>query len=135
MKAAKLKPQVNDTALEAAPESNEQPLSKEHPLPLGRKVSLRVGKEAAAIEVRSPEGEVEVLIELTETGPVVRLRGAKLEVESAEELAFRCKKLEIAASEKAELSSGGDVKITSGKDLDLEAKKDVKVVGARIFLN
>jgi hypothetical protein len=129
MKAALLPENSNEVTEDLAPES------REHPLPLGRRVVVHVGGSDAAIEVRSPEGEIEVRIEVTQAGPVVRLRGARLEIESPDAVAVRCQRLEIAASERAEIRSEGDVKVAAGGAMDLDAKRDMKLVGDRIFLN
>ena len=50
-------------------------------LPSGRVVVLRTATGREELEVRAPDGQVEVHIVLTEAGPVVRLTAARLELE------------------------------------------------------
>ncbi len=72
--------------------------TSERLLPSGRSVVLRVG-EVEELEIRSPEGEVEVRIVLTEAGPVVRLRAARLELDTTESVDVRCKQFQVHADE------------------------------------
>jgi hypothetical protein len=76
-------------------------------LPSGRSVVLRVG-DAEELEVRSPDGEVEVRIVLTPSGPVVRLRGARLELEAAESVDVRCRDFNVRADE-MRVKTDGDI--------------------------
>ncbi|MFO0880186.1 MAG: hypothetical protein U0840_22790 [Gemmataceae bacterium] len=73
--------------------------SREHPLPSGRSVVIRQAGEAEEVLIRSSEGEVEVRITLTEAGPVVRLRAARLELEAADQVDIRCEKFNVEARE------------------------------------
>jgi hypothetical protein len=66
-------------------------------LPSGRSVVVRLAGGAEELEIRSPQGEVEVHILLAETGPVVRLRGARLELDAAETVAVNCRRFEVRA--------------------------------------
>jgi hypothetical protein len=86
--------------------------TSERVLPSGRSVVLRVG-DAEELEVRSPDGEVEVRIVLTDAGPVVRLRAARLEVESAESVDVRCKNFNVRAGE-VRVKTDGDIHMNAG---------------------
>jgi hypothetical protein len=66
-------------------------------LPSGRSVIVRLADGTEELEIRSPRGDVEVRIVLTEAGPVVRLSGARLELEAAETVAVRCRRFEVRA--------------------------------------
>ena len=52
----------------------------ERDLPSGRHVVLSVADGVEQLEVRSPAGAVEVRIELTDRGPVVKLSAAELQL-------------------------------------------------------
>ncbi len=55
-------------------------------LPSGRRLAVHSAGGEEALEVRSPDGTLEVLIRFTPAGAVVRVAAAKLEV-AADELA------------------------------------------------
>jgi hypothetical protein len=103
-------------------------------LPSGRSVIVKVGDQHEEMEVRSPSGEVEVHIVLTENGPVVRLRGARLELESPETVAVSCKRFEVQTSEKTELHSAGEVQVT-GQEMRVKTEGDIHLNGDYIRLN
>jgi hypothetical protein len=104
------------------------------PLPSGRSVLLRIDEGHEELEVRSPEGAVELTVLLTAGGPVVRLRGARLELEALDDIALRCRRLEVSASEGTHLHSGGEVRIT-GQEMRARAQGDIHMDGDIIRLN
>lgn len=80
-------------------------------LPSGRSVVVRFADGQEQIEIRDPSGQVEVRIELTAAGPVVRLTGARLELQAAEEVAIQSKRVTVQTEEEIRLAAGGDVDI------------------------
>ncbi len=70
---------------------------QEKMLPSGRSVVVRLAGGAEELEIRSPQGAVEVRILLTDSGPVVRLSGARLELDAAETVAVSCRRFEVRA--------------------------------------
>jgi len=109
-------------------------LAREHPLPSGRSVVVKVDGGREELEIRSPAGEVEVRIILTENGPVVNLRGARLEMEAIDAVALRCRRFEVQSTEGTELTSSGDVQIT-GRELKVRTERDIRMNGEVIRLN
>ncbi len=101
-------------------------ITAERLLPLGHSVIMKTTDGREELEIRSPQGEMEVRIVLTETGPVVRLRGARLELESPETVAFNCRRLEVNAAE--------DVHITS-REMRVRTEADIHLDGTTIRLN
>lgn len=77
-------------------------------LPSGRSVVLRVAGSAEELEIRSPSGEVEVHILLTEAGPVVRLHGARLELQATDTVSIRGRRLEVETDE-VQIKTTGDI--------------------------
>ena len=67
------------------------PAVREGVLPSGRTVVIRADSQGEAIEVRSAGGEMELRIALTEQGPVLTLRGARLEIDAADTVAVNCR--------------------------------------------
>ena len=106
----------------------------EKSLPSGRSVVVRVDGGREELEVRSPSGDVEVRITLTEAGPVVSLRGARLELESPDAVAINCRKFEVNTTEGTELKSAGAVRI-EGQEMNLRTEDDMRLKGKIIHLN
>lgn len=103
-------------------------------LPSGRSVVLKVTEGREELEVRSSSGDVEVRVTLTAEGPVVTLRGARLELESPETIAINCRKLEVHTSEATNLSSDGTTRIDS-TEVRMKTTEDIHMNGAFIRLN
>jgi phage gp45-like len=106
----------------------------EKSLPSGRSVVVRVDGGREELEVRSPQGDVEVRITLTDAGPVVCLRGARLELESPEAIAINCRKFEVTTQEGTELKSEGAVRIEAN-EMNIKTEDDIRLKGKIIHLN
>jgi hypothetical protein len=106
----------------------------EKSLPSGRSVVVRVDGGREELEVRSPQGDVEVRITLTDAGPVVSLRGARLELESPDAVAVNCRKFEVNTQEGTELKSAGAVQIAAN-EMNVNTTDDIRLRGKIIHLN
>ena len=122
---------TDDAAQAASPVTGLSPVST---LPSGRSVCVTADDRREQIEVRSPQGEVEVRIVMTEDGPVLSLRGARLEIDSTDTVALRCKRFEIEASEGIALQ-GGDVNIRSTGDIHTQSAGQTFIDGDYVNLN
>jgi hypothetical protein len=91
-------------------------------LPSGRSVVLRMTDGQEEVEVRSPAGDVEVRIILTDSGPVVQLRGARLELDAAESIKIACKRFELDTTEGTELRSAGQINVHATGDVDVKGR-------------
>lgn len=103
-------------------------------LPSGRSVVVRASEGREELEVRSPQGDVEVRITLTDSGPVVRLRGARLELEATDAVAVHCRRFEVTTKEDVHFQSEGGVKI-EGNEMRVKTTSDIHMNGAVIRLN
>lgn len=103
-------------------------------LPSGRSVVVKVVGDTEELEIRSPQGEVEVHITLTETGPVVKLSGARLELTSPAGVAINCPKFEVNATESMHLHADAEVKIT-GHNLRVKTVDETRINSKPIRLN
>ena len=106
----------------------------ERRLSSGRSVVLKATASGEEIEVRSPDGTVEVRIALTDTGAVVSLRGGRLELQAADAVVVNSKRFEVHTTEGAELHSDGDLKMT-GRELRVKTAGDMHMNGGIIHLN
>lgn len=111
----------------------EEPEIVSRRLPSGQSLVLRLDGAGEDIEIRSARGELEVHITLTDAGPVVSLRGARLEVESPD-VAFRCRTFDVQASGPVTLASEREVRV-SADELRMETARDIHLNGAFIRLN
>jgi hypothetical protein len=122
-------------AAESAETLTPAPAETARVLPSGRSVVLRLGPDAEAIEVRSPEGEVEVSITLTDQGPVVRLRAAQLQLQAADAVEVKCRHFAVHADASAQLQTGGDLQLGAEGDLHIKTEQDTHINGRMIYLN
>jgi hypothetical protein len=120
----------------AAPRCSDQdaPAARERLLPSGRSVVLKVTSAGEELEVRSPGGAVEVRITLSESGPVVHLSGARLELEAPDTVALHCRRLEVNTEESTHLNSAGGLQLT-GQEMRVQTKGDIHLNGDVIRLN
>lgn len=95
-------------------------------LPSGRRLVVEVG-EVERLLLHAPNGEVELSIELTPAGPVLKARALRLDLEATESVRLAAPTVSIEAGERLDLRSGGGAELT--------AEQDVVVLGAMIHLN
>ncbi len=110
------------------------PERAERVLPSGRSVVVRVTEAGEELQVRSPSGEIEVCVTLGDGGPVVRLRGARLELDAVDTVAVRCRRLEVDTEESTHLKTAGELKLT-GEVLRAVTTGDIHLNGEIIRLN
>jgi hypothetical protein len=103
-------------------------------LPSGRSVVLKVGDGCEEMVIRSPGGDVEVRITLTEQGAVVSLRGGQLQMQAADTVSLNCRRLDVVTTEGTALGSAGDVLIT-GREMRVKTVNDIHMNGGVIRLN
>jgi hypothetical protein len=104
-------------------------------LPSGRTVLVRVDGRGEAIEVRSATGEMELRIALTDQGPVLSLRGARLEIDAADTVAVNCRRFEVRTTGGVMLDAAGDIALRSGAETQLRSAGDTYIDGQMVKLN
>jgi hypothetical protein len=103
-------------------------------LPSGRSVVVKVTGGCEELEIRDAEGQLEVSVVLTTDGPVVRVRGGRLELDAVDTVDVRCRRFEVHTAESTDLSSSGPVRIT-GEELRVKTEDDIHLNGQVIRLN
>ena len=83
----------------------------------GRSVMVSGEQGSEQLEIRSPEGLVELRIALTKDGPVLSLSGVKLEINSTDSVAVNCREFRLATTETLSLSSGGSLGLNAGGEI------------------
>lgn len=87
--------------------------------------SLAIGDQAKTLSIHSPQGEIEIEIELRDTGPIVRVRAAALQVETRGELALECERFKVRARDGIHLASQGDIRLAGTGDIKASARGDL----------
>jgi len=95
---------------------------------------VRASPEGEELEVRDREGTLELSITLTDAGPLVRLRAARIELESPETVAVNCRRFEVSATEAVRLQSEGGVNVEA-QEFRAKTQDDIHLDGAMIRLN
>lgn len=83
----------------------------------------------------SARGDLEMSIELTPQGPVVRLRGASLEIDSSESVAVRCKSFHLRTESELEIQAGGDVRMGSDREIRVRSAGQTFLDGDYVNIN
>lgn len=124
----------------------------------GRRIRIEASDAASdQLVIRDVDGEVELRVILTPQGPILKLKGARVELD-ADVLGLRCRELEVDVSGAARLQANSiETKIVGDQQLEvggrsrlqarsvaveavlggieLRANDDVEVEGERIWLN
>ncbi len=108
--------------LELEQASEETSDTRELYLADGRKLVV----EDRTVEIRNESGLVEVRIELTEKGPVLRMESARLELKASEAVEIESPRVAI---------KGGKIEVEGEEEVTVESTGDVRVRGKMIWLN
>lgn len=104
-------------------------------LPSGRQVVVDASAQGERIEVRAPDGSLEIAIALTPEGPVLQVRGARLEIDSTDAVALRCKEFALHAEQGISLTSGGRAEVRAQGEVAITSMADARLDAAVIHLN
>jgi phage gp45-like len=116
--------------------ATKRPESKAIPLDRGRRLELSRSTEGDdVVEVRSPSGQLELRIVLTEQGPVLQLEAVKLALSASESVEIDCERFAVKAREQAVIESAGDVSIKADGELESTSTGDTRIAGKMIYLN
>lgn len=104
-------------------------------MPSGRRVEIASGPAGDQIEVRSPDGMVEIRIALTAQGPVLSVSGAKLEINATESVTLNCRDLAINTTGSMNLSSQGSVGIHAQGEVVVQSQGNTNIDAQVVNLN
>jgi hypothetical protein len=104
-------------------------------LPSGTTLRVRSGPEGDDIVLESAGGAMEVRIRVTADGPVLSLRGVRLEIEAADSVALNCREFSIEARDGIRLASGGPVRVDSDAEIKLRSADQTFIDGDYVNLN
>lgn len=100
----------------------------------GRRLVLETDGTADYLRVLAPDGQMEMDITITADGPIVRVRAARLEVASTEEMALRCQRLTIDTDAGIAMHSAGPVHIAAD-EMRVRTEQSIHLNGATVRLN
>ena len=102
-------------------------------LPTGHRVEI--GIEDQEIQVFDPDEKLQVVISLTESGPIVQVDGAKIQMRSASDIDMKCDNLRIHTNEDLHLNANRELTIESTEELHINCETDIRLRGKLIWLN
>lgn len=91
-------------------------------LPSGRTLTVRPDALGEAIEVRSASGDLELALVLTPEGPVLKLRGVRLQLDSTESVDLTCKQFNVHTQDGINLTSEGEFRLKTQGQSHLDAE-------------
>ena len=93
----------------------------------GRSLTIEPTTGGELVEIRSPSGQVELRVKLTEDGPVLQLDSVRLQLKATEDVEIEGKRVAIKARE--------TITVASEDEVQIEGQGDVRVRGDKIYLN
>jgi hypothetical protein len=107
----------------------------EQTLPSGATLTVRSDALGDEIQLRSANGAMELRIRMTDEGPVLSLRGVKLEIEATDSIAVSCREFAVNASDGVRLNTGGDFEVRSEQDIRMRSAADTSVDADYVKIN
>jgi hypothetical protein len=84
--------------------------------------------DAEAVEIRAPDGRIELRIRLTDEGPVLCLDAVRLQL-AAEEVAVSCDRFAVDARSAVEMHTQGEYRQRSHGDATVQSRGDLRLSG------
>lgn len=107
----------------------------EVPLSSGRALTVIRTRTGDEVQLRSPEGELEVRLLVTDDGPVVRMRAARLEVDAVEDVNLTCERFAVHATEEMKLTTDGQLRLRAQQQVLIRAKEELDLKGRPVRTN
>ena len=111
----------------------EKPIPARHTLRSGHEVEILLEEEQ--LNVYSPSGKLSVKIALEEQGPTVEVEGAKLKLQSPQDIDVTCENFSVHANKDLYMNANGGLIIESTQELQLNCEVDVHIRAKVIWLN
>ena len=101
----------------------------------GRQIVAHSKGEVDLLEIREADDRILLEVRLTQSGPVISLKGARLELSAMEEISLDARKINIRSEEETRLSSQGGLAIDTRGNIDIKSGEDIKLESKVIHLN
>lgn len=112
---------------------------------------LRRGAGRDVLDLVASDGRIQISIEITRDGPVLRLEGAAVAIRASSELSLEADRLTLHGRDSVSVSSGGRVEVRTPGDIrteartqevrathgnvNLKANDDIRLDGERVLVN
>jgi hypothetical protein len=120
-----------DTASPADAGTRQTSVALQH----GRHLSIAANGEDDLVEIRNPEGSLELRVRMTAEGPVLQMESLRLSLKAAQDVEVECANFSVRSSEQMTLQSDGALRISGEADVHMDANGEVHVKGTLIHLN
>ena len=114
---------------------DEKRSKQEVALRSGRNIRVYEDNKDEILEITEKTGKMTIKMRLTDSGPVISVEGASLELNAKEDLALQAKRVKIRAKENISFESKGTLNIDSKENMGINSSNDIKVLGKMIYLN
>ena len=104
-------------------------------LPSGRGVTVLADDHGERVEVRAPDGALQLTIELTPNGAKLHIDAIDIALRASGTVSAECDRFEVRARAEAHVSSPATTVESTEGDLTLIANDDVRARGERVLLN
>lgn len=117
------------------PSDIAQEKKKRIQLDSGRQIIVEPSEKEELIQIVEQKGDIVMSIRMTDSGPVITVSGAHLELKSMETITLDAKKVEVRAEEEATVTSKGSLEVASAKKMDIHSDGEIRIDGKMIHLN
>ncbi|MBU1341186.1 MAG: hypothetical protein KKE44_14870 [Proteobacteria bacterium] len=101
----------------------------------GRQITVYSKEDEELLEISESDGNLSLEVRLTESGPVISLKGAKLALSAMKEISLEAQKISIHAKDHTQITSQGTLKISTDNDIDIQSNEEIKLKSKLIHLN
>ena len=101
----------------------------------GRHLSIAASGEDDLVEIRNPDGSIELRVRMTADGPVLQMESLRLSLKAAQDVEVECANFSVRSREQMTLQADGALRISGEADVHMDANGEVHVKGTLIHLN
>ena len=101
----------------------------------GRQIVAKLKGDEELLEIREADDRIVLEVRLTQSGPVIAVKGARLELSAMEEISLDARKINIHSEDQTRISSQGGLEIDTQENIDIKSREDIKLESKVIHLN
>ena len=93
----------------------------------GRQIVAHSKGDEELLEIREADDRILLEVRLTQSGPVISVKGARLELSAMEEISLDARKINIHSEEQTRINSQGGLAIDTRENVDIKSREDIKL--------
>jgi hypothetical protein len=101
----------------------------------GRQIVAHSKGDEELLEIREADDKIVLEVRLTQSGPIISVKGARLELSAMEEISLDARKINIHSEKQTRISSKGGLEIDTRENIDIRSREDIKLESKVIHLN